>query len=110
MLVVMVGWQIFYFSDLSRMTAHMKIMFFATDAPVADAALEIVFFNNLFWIIAAIIFCTPVAALFSKIAARHPKYHVPMMTVKIVFFAAIFLTSVALLVGQSYNPFLYWRF
>ncbi|MCL2108024.1 MAG: MBOAT family protein [Oscillospiraceae bacterium] len=110
LLVILVGWQLFYFEDFSKLTTHLKIMFFIGDAPVADAALGVVFYNNLFWIIAAVICCTPVTVLFDKFIQKHPKLETPAMPVKTLLYVSIFLVSIVLLVGQSYNPFLYWRF
>lgn len=110
LIVVLVGWDLFYFTDLSRLGQHLKAMFFMGGAPIADAGLEIVFFNNIFWIILAIALCAPIKPALESLGEKHKRLGTSLIPVRTVFCVFIFFLSVALLAGQSYNPFIYWRF
>jgi alginate O-acetyltransferase complex protein AlgI len=112
LLVAVVGWAIFYFTDLSRMFSFLAVMTGASGHAFWDITLSIQLKANLFWLILAIAFCMPVTAFFK---AKLEKY-LPQQQQQYIPFAhalinvAFLLTSVAFLVGKSYNPFLYFRF
>ena len=70
--------------------------------------------GSLWLIIAAIILCVPVYSYVRKVGERFSMQSkgkfVFVGTVKIVSLAAIMFLSVISLVGDTYNPFLYFRF
>ncbi len=111
LLTVLIGWVLFYFEDMSKGWAYLRAMFGAAALGFDDLALQLVVVNNLFWLIAALVFTTPVFKKLSAIAAQGTEAG------KLRFVATSFVTSLILLVlstisliGQSYNPFLYFRF
>ena len=108
---VVLGWALFYFTDLSRLGSFLKVLFGGGAA--ADPMLGVAVSNNLFWLIAALAFCAPLAPTFWSrlLGITNTNQGVEAIgwaqTLINVF---ILLICTALLVGQSYNPFLYFRF
>jgi len=108
---VVLGWALFYFTDLSRLGSFLKVLFGGGAA--ADPMLGVAVSNNLFWLIAALAFCAPLAPTFWSrlLGITNTDQGVEAIgwaqTLINVF---ILLICTALLVGQSYNPFLYFRF
>ena len=109
MLVVTVGWGIFYFTDLGRLGQFMKVLL-GGGAPV-ESTLRLLFFNNIFWFAGAVLFCLPLVPLFQRLLkGASPRLRQAAGWGQILLNLGMLLVSTALLVGQSYNPFLYFRF
>ncbi len=108
LLVVIFGWVIFYFEEMPSAVAYMKSMLGLNDNMLSDISTKIIFTNNIYWIIGAAILCTP---LLSKIDSLFKEKLKPVyFTYSALIYGAVMLLSTALLVGESYNPFLYFRF
>ena len=107
---VLIGWVMFYFDDLGAMWDCFRVMFGAAGTGFWDISLELVLENNVFWIIAAVAFCMPIVPTVKKFIEEHPKLQKPMQLVQIPANVAMLLVNTALLVGSSYNPFLYYKF
>lgn len=105
-----VGWVLFYFTDFRRLGSFLRILF--GDAPLWDSRVEIALLNNLFWLVIAIVFCMPVVKWVKQFVSQWlAKEHVPAALVcQTAANALLLFASTAMLVGQSYNPFLYYRF
>lgn len=110
LLAVVLGWVLFYFTDFTRLLTYLKTMFGLTGAPLADMSLQIGVFNNIFWLAAAVIACFPIFPALGRLAGKHPRIAAAGQLARLVLSAALLLVSTVLLVGQSYNPFLYYRF
>ena len=109
LLVVTIGWGIFYFTDLGRLGQFMTVLF-GGGGPV-ESTLRLTFFNNLFWLVGAIFFCMPVVPAFQRLLRRAgPAVQAAAGWGQIVLNVGMLAVSTLLLVGQSYNPFLYFRF
>lgn len=110
--ITVTGWTIFYFTDSARLLTQLKIMFGLTGAPLWDVGLQIVLVNHIFWLAAAVILCLPLVPAFQRLLARHCS--AAQLAGVRVLEAAMDLLLLALctclLVGQSFNPFLYFRF
>lgn len=114
MLAVAFGWMIFYFTDMNALSACFGAMFGANDIAVTDILTESRLKSSLWLIIAALILCTPIYDCIRSIGeAVSKKSRASFMTVgtiKIVALLAILAVSSISLVGNTYNPFLYFRF
>jgi alginate O-acetyltransferase complex protein AlgI len=111
LLCVMLGWALFYFTDLSRLGQFLQVLF--GGGALADTMLAVTVQNNLFWLIAALLFCAPLAPTAWKglLGALHRDRGVELVGwVQTLVNVLVLLVCTALLVGQSYNPFLYFRF
>jgi alginate O-acetyltransferase complex protein AlgI len=111
-LAVVFGWSIFYFTDLSQLFSFIGVMSGISGHAFWDINLNIQLKANLVWLLTAMVFCMPVTTLVKE---QIGKYLTPQQRQVVPFALAItnvvmLLTSVAFLVGKSYNPFLYFRF
>ncbi len=106
---VVLGWSIFYFTDLSRLKESLWVMFGMTEAPLYGFELDAAFWANLYWLLFALVMCAPVYAwshAFLQKRTAAVTYQSLVILQNLLFLAV----SVVLLVGQTYNPFIYFRF
>lgn len=114
LLIVVLGWGIFYFDDMQQLKVFFSAIFGFTPHP-SDITVSSALFDN-FWLwITAIIFCMPVREYVGNIPSRmFPKYRWISLTFttigRIVVSVLILAVSVALLIGATNNAFLYTRF
>ena len=110
LLMVLIGWVMFYFSNLTEMWNCLKVMFGAAGAGLYDMSLGITIENNIFWIILAFAFCMPIVPMLKKFIKKHPSLEAHADRLQIPANVAMLLVNTALLVGSSYNPFIYYNF
>ncbi len=110
--IALLSWVLFYYVDLSTVVEVYKIMFGITLQTTTNLATNLDFFANIYWFIIAIIFATPVVRLFTSFVSNHlnqPKQRF-LLWLQPVLNLMLLAISTAMLVGESYNPFLYFRF
>lgn len=116
--LLIIGWGIFYFDDMGRLGEFYKAFFGLN--PNADSGgmplnVSSVIFDN-FWLwIAAFVFCLPIrswAAEKAESYALAKSGYVPhaLLATRALISAAILAISIALLVGATNNAFIYTRF
>ena len=103
--VIMIGWAIFYFTDLSELTAFFKSAF-GIGSALYNFMTWSMFVNNLWLIIVCVIACTPIPAVIFRWLARSRAFAASEPALVGLGFAL----GIALIIGQTYNPFLYFRF
>ena len=115
--VTLIGWTLFYTTDLSRLAGYFQVMFGGSGNPLTDPQLSITFANHLFWLLAALLFCLPLTQwcknrLESWVVqdGRGQGRQALVSIGTAMMNVALLLVCTALLVGDSYNPFLYFRF
>lgn len=114
MFVVMFGWVLFYFTDLSKLRNFIGILFGAGDNPFTSVMDNTFILNHIVFIIIAIIAVLPVKNLVAKLydfikdKSIHGTLICDWMTG--IYAMLMLFLSTAALVGSSYNPFLYFRF
>ncbi len=108
------GWLLFYFTNLSRMWDYLKIMFGAGLQENNYTGLWQDIQQNIFWIIAAFVLCMPVFPKINELLKKKSQNRqIPVInynTLQIVLGIILLLISTAFLVGNTYNPFIYFRF
>lgn len=110
LVAMLVGWVFFNFENISDAFCFVGRMFFVGGA-AADLAVKLDIVGNILWLIAAVLFCMPVTQLLSDIWSSVPqRIQIRFVWIRPVFNVALLVVCTALLVGQSYNPFLYFRF
>ncbi len=112
MLIVIIGWVFFYYIDITKGLKFIGILFGYGSNSLYDIKFEVEFLNNIVFLIFSAALSTPV---FKKIYAKANDFIVinnyrPSKLAVLVFNAVILIISTILLVGQTYNPFLYFRF
>ena len=112
LLLVVVGWGIFYFEDFSRMGEFFSV-FTGHGAPFHDFTVESAFFSN-FWLwVTAVVFSMPVYDTITRLAGKWcPASCIGFLalTVRLLLSIALLALSVSLLVGATNNAFIYTRF
>ena len=112
LLLVVVGWGIFYFEDFSRMGEFFSV-FTGHGAPFHDFTVESAFFSN-FWLwVTAVVFSMPVYDTITRLAGKWcPTSCIDFLalTVRLLLSIALLALSVSLLVGATNNAFIYTRF
>ena len=105
MLLVLVGWVLFYYENLGDGLHHLAVMFGIKAAPLVDPTAVYYFKHNLLFLVAAALASYPWKE--QNVLQRGLAL---AQWVKPVFITALFLLALAMIVTQSYNPFLYFRF
>ncbi len=108
--LVTVGWAFFSIEDFSHMTSYIGKMF--VNSNIVDSGFLYYLMPYLPIILIGIIFATPIfPKLREKVAAiKNPAAKSTLSICAIATYSALFVLSVALLVGNAYNPFLYFNF
>lgn len=105
LILIVLGWVLFYFTDLSQMWTFIKSMFSFGGTALGQEA-GVLTLSYLPLLIVAIIASTPLSAkLYSKVENKKS-----IWIFETLFCLIILGLSTAALVTQSYNPFLYFRF
>ena len=115
--VVWFGWFLFRFDDMGLMGQALKSLFGGSNGWNGDNA-HYTLKSYLFILIVAMIACTPIIPFLSKhlTSAAEGRGIVGGLartvtnTVAVVVPVALLILSALALVGDSYNPFLYFRF
>jgi len=104
--LVTFGWAIFYFTDFTKMLVYIKSMLGISGSGFAlDAVTANIVYDKLFILIIAAVFCAPVYRSIEVAIARFKLgWIIPFAN------AALVIVCAVMLVGGTYNPFLYYRF
>lgn len=115
LLVVCLGWVVFRFSDLSLGFALIRSLFGLNGNALTSFSTTIQLQSNSYLLLAAIVASTPVAKWLRGKLESFAQGHGLLGTCwNVVFYSLIpvllLLLSTACLVGNSYNPFIYFQF
>ena len=107
LLLIILGWVIFALTDFGAIGNYFAALFGAHGG--ADAQTMYLLTTNISLLLVAALACTrwPAHAA-NDLLARLPRAAQTLL--RCLFYAAVLLMCVAFLVGDSYNPFLYFRF
>ena len=106
--ITLIGWTVFYFTDFGKLWHNLSVMF--GGAAFNDLFTESVIRDNALLLVSALIFALPLPAFVcGKIGGALKNENIKLI-LKTVFSAALIFLSTAALAGNSYNPFLYFRF
>lgn len=105
--IMLIAWVFFYFEDLNYGINYIKTMIGLSGNTIIDTELMIHFQNNIYFLMLAILLSTP---LFRNIYFRIKNRIVFSQILEGIFVILILLISTAFLLGETYNPFLYFRF
>ncbi len=106
---VVLGWALFYFEDFGRLGAYLGLLFGAGEW--SSPELGRVIREHLFWLALALALCLPLAPrLRAWLAARPPAAQAWAAAAAVPFHLGLLALATAMLVGRTYNPFLYFRF
>jgi len=105
LLIAILGWVIFYYTDLGKAMAYIRIMLGTTGAHFVSANDVLRLKNNLYFLIFAFMASTPVfKQMIHKLKLTKNAWY------QGAYVFSLMMICISLLLGQSYNPFLYFRF
>ena len=114
LMIVFFGWVLFRFTRMAYVGVVLKGLFGLNHNGFSSYETSAVFKNNLFFLIVAILAVTPLVRNVRMWIEDKAKYSKPMLYTKRVVFVALpavlLVVSILSLVGNSYNPFLYFQF
>lgn len=110
LLVIVVGFGIFHFEDLSCLGDFFKSLVGLNGNAFIDIAIETKFMNNIFLLAAAVLFSMPIIPKVQKWLTDKLNAAVLNNTIQIVCNVAILAVSSIMLVNATDHPFLYFRF
>lgn len=114
LIVVFFGWVLFRMETLPDVWAALCGMFGQTGNALADFETTTLLMNNMVFLVVAILACTPLvktlSVKLSEGAGRSPAVGIVYTVVQVVCPVLLLLLATAMLVGDSYNPFLYFQF
>ena len=122
LVVVLFGWMLFYYTDLEKLKLALGSLFMLNGNRFTDIAFETQALGNIFFIAVAMIACTPIVPTFSAAieTLREKKKGERAPIAKAFVFVCdalsavmpvlLVVVSTMALVGDSYNPFLYFQF
>ena len=110
--MVFFGWVLFYFTDFTQGWVVLKGLFCLNGNPFLSFEGQNLVLNNLFFLIVAAIACTPLPRLlYHRITSSTNGAAIALGTVmEYALPVAGLLFSISSLVGNAYNPFLYYQF
>ncbi|MEN8435683.1 MBOAT family O-acyltransferase [Clostridium septicum] len=108
MVLVMTGWVLFGSENLRQALKYISVMFGMSGNPVIDTTGLYYLYTNLILFIILCLCSTPIISrIFNNIVKRGQTKG--LITAVFIDFVVI-IVSVAYLISQSYNHFLYFRF
>jgi alginate O-acetyltransferase complex protein AlgI len=113
LLVVLVGWALFYFTDTARLLTCFHVLTGASSSGLVGSSTLADIASHAVWLILAIVGCMPVVSWLRQrglnLELSPPRAPIGWAAL-IAIDLALLVASSASLVGQGYNPFIYFRF
>ncbi len=111
---VFFGWVLFKFNRMPLVGTVLRGMICLNGNPFTSYETGLILRSHIFLLFAAIIACTPAArlckALLFALAKKGKAGHIAATVLQTAYPCLMLLLSTATLVGNSYNPFLYFQF
>jgi alginate O-acetyltransferase complex protein AlgI len=107
---IIIGWAIFYFTDLAKLSDFLGLLFGTNGFVLNDTEVSTVIKENIIWLLIALLFSAP---LYNYCLNKIELYKNRFLNINhlILFLNIVMLfTSIAMLVNKTYNPFIYFRF
>ena len=108
LLLIIPSWMLFYFTDFNKIISFSRVIFNFSKIS-ADIESVLLIKENIFWMIFAISFSMPVYKKIVKLIDRIDNANIKNV-INTSITISLFMISIILLVGSTYNPFLYFRF
>ena len=107
--LTIVGIVLFYFEDLEKIKYIYRAMFVPRVLEFSNSISNSIVRENLILLIIAIIASTPLVKNIAKTIEKKTNYKVSVIAKAFIIVVFIFMSTMSIL-GDSYNPFLYFRF
>ncbi len=110
LIIVFFSTMLFKFNDLSALGQAIANIFLSNGHGFADTQTILTFKNNIFFLIIAILACTPIVPALSKLSQKTKATQKLRTAADVVMPVILLLISAFALAGDSFNPFLYFQF
>lgn len=111
MFFVIIGWAVFAFDDVAKGVSYIRTLFGGYGQCLADQTTIYLLYNNAVLLVILLLGVTQIPKKCAQKLERALCDHTEItVTLRGIFYVAVFLLSVAYLVDATYNPFLYFRF
>lgn len=113
---ILLGWVLFYFTDLQQAWRYLNVMFGNTVNPTLPLEFMLLVKENVYWLVLALILCFPVYPALLRWMEKRPALtaNAPVLVLRtlglLLMNAALLALSTAMLVGSSFNAFIYGNF
>ena len=108
--LIVVGWTVFYYTDMGCLGKHLGAMFGIGAAGLSDPVTMAVIRKYTVLPLIAAIASLPILPRLKAWLAKHEKLNGAADIASLVCLTSLMLLSMIFIVGQSYNPFIYFRF
>ena len=108
--LIVVGWTVFYYTDMGCLGKHLGAMFGIGAAGLSDPVTMAVIRKYTVLPLIAAIASLPILPRLKAWLGKHEKLEGAADIVSLVCLTVLMLLSMIFIVGQSYNPFIYFRF
>ena len=108
-LLAMIGWILFYHTSFSEGVRHVLALI-GIGVAGSDATVKTVLSQYTVFPLLAAVCCLPIAPIVRAWAEKRPARQTTLHIVVPILETALLILSIAFLVGQTYNPFIYFRF
>ena len=108
--LIVVGWTVFYYTDMGCLGKHLGAMFGIGAAGLSDPVTMAVIRKYTVLPLIAAIASLPILPRLKAWLGKHEKLEGAADIVSLVCLTALMLLSMIFIIGQSYNPFIYFRF
>lgn len=105
LILVIIGWVIFAFDDITMLGNYFNNMFNIFSYPLFDSMFFYYLKNYFVILVIATLFSTPIYNLIVKKINKRYQY-----IIGFIIYLVLFLITIVSLVSDTYNPFLYFRF
>ena len=110
LIVVITSWVFFYFEDLDRALAYLRVMFTGGQSETDGVATTLII-DYFWWLVLACIACLPTRSwVINQLLTR---FDTPRLWISITapfFMIALWVVSLSMLSTTTFNPFIYFRF
>ncbi len=112
LLLVMIGWLIFAFDDMTLLGNYTNILFGIGNNPFIDSSFIYYFSNYFIIIVIAIILSMPTYHIIKDklLTIKDEKTELIIFIIRIMMYLLLLIITTSYLVADTYNPFLYFRF
>lgn len=109
LVLIVIGWDIFFFTDLDRLIESLRVLTGFSGQPLYDFEVLSAISNNIIWLTLAIIASTPLPLRIYQKVCELKQLKINQWIIPATNLALLGI-STTLLVGKTYNPFIYFRF
>ncbi|MEO5643086.1 MAG: MBOAT family O-acyltransferase [Bacteroidia bacterium] len=109
---MIMSWALFYFTDMNRLWKFLRVIFGVNGNKLSTLEFELIFMSNIYWLAFAIVFCMPVYLYMHRFVKRRMVLGngTYWWIQGYVVSGILLVAATMMLVGTSYNPFIYYRF